>query len=257
MARERGQLKFNKRRIRGFTGNELKIMGLVFMLCDHIGYMLIQNSMLYGYNPEFWNMALATPEGHRLYILSMVLRGIGRMAFPLFAFLLVEGFIHTKNLKAYMNRMLLLALISEVPFDLAVFHRPFEIYYQNICFTFWLGLCTMYFIRKWRKSRIKTALAILFFAGISYLIRSDYSVAGIILISVLYLLRKDPSARTVAGAIISAVESAGYYCLSAAAFIPIAFYNGKRGNLPLKAFFYVFYPLHLMIFYLLVLPGSR
>lgn len=253
----RGQLKFNRRRIRGFTGNELKIIAVLCMLCDHIGYMLIENSMLYGYNPEYWSMAIATPEGERLYVLARILRMIGRIAFPIVAFLLVEGFMYTKNLRKYMGRVLALALISEVPFDLAVFHRAFEFSYQNVCFTLYLGLCSMWLMRRWRRNPILPYLAIALTGGIAYLIRSDYSAVGVVLISVFYLLRRDRSAKIFVGGLISLVESFPYYCTAILAYIPIFFYNGKRGNLPMKYFFYIFYPLHLILFYGIVYLGNR
>ena len=253
----RGQLKFNRRRIRGFTGNELKIIAVLCMLCDHIGYMLIENSMLYGYNPEYWNMAIATPEGERLYILARILRMIGRLSFPIFAYMLTEGFIHTKNLRKYMGRVLILALVSEIPFDLAVFHKAFEFSYQNVCFTLYLGLCAMYFMKRWKKKFILPYLAVAAMAALSYLIRSDYSIVGVLLIAVFYALRRDRSAGLFVGAVISAVESFHYYCTALLAFIPLRFYNGKRGSAGLKYFFYIFYPLHLLIFFAIVYFGNR
>ncbi len=253
----RGQLKFNKRRIRGFTGNELKLIAVLCMLCDNIGYMLIENSMLYGYTPEYWSMAIATPEGERLYLVARILRMIGRMAFPIFAFLLAEGFSHTSNLRNYMRRVLILALFSEVPFDLAVFHRAFEFSYQNTCFTFFLGLCAMYFLKRFRRSRILSLFFAAFFAAAAWFIRSDYGAFGVIMICVFYLLRRDPSARIFTGVLMSAFESFHYYCTAVISYIPLAFYNGKRGNLALKYFFYAFYPVQLLIFYGIVYLGNR
>ena len=94
-------------------------------------------------------------------------------------------------------------------------------------------------------------------AGISYIIRSDYSIVGVLLISVFYALRRDRSAGLFVGAVISAVESFHYYCTALLAFIPLRFYNGKRGSAGLKYFFYIFYPLHLLIFFAIVYFGNR
>ena len=91
MAAKPIKLKFNQRRLAGFSGNQLKLIAFFFMLCDHVGFMLIENGVLYGQNPIYWELALQTPEGQRWYLAARVLRFLGRLAFPLFAFLTVEG----------------------------------------------------------------------------------------------------------------------------------------------------------------------
>ena len=90
------------------------------MLCDHIGFVLIENGVLYGQNPIYWNLALETPVGQRWYLAANILRYMGRLAFPIVAFLIAEGCLHTKNLRRYILRLALFAVISEVPFDLAI-----------------------------------------------------------------------------------------------------------------------------------------
>lgn len=228
------------------------------MLCDDIGFMLIENGMLYGQNPDYWTLAVQSPQGEKLYLLARILRVIGRMAFPLFAYLLVEGFLHTKNRKQYGQRLLLLALISEVPFDLACRHVLWEPAYQNVCFTLFLGVCALTLIGRMKRLRLVPSLLIMaLFAGVSWLLRADYGAVGVVLIVLLYLLRKDHTIQLWAGAILSAAESFHMYCVSALAFVLIRFYNGKRGTAPLKYFFYIFYPLHLLLFWLLVYLGNQ
>lgn len=78
-----------------------------------------------------------------LYQTDMVLRGIGRVAFPIFCFLLVEGFLHTKNVWKYAGRLALFALVSEIPFDLAFQGEWLFMGYQNIFFTLLVGLLVM------------------------------------------------------------------------------------------------------------------
>ncbi|MDO4265304.1 MAG: TraX family protein [Eubacteriales bacterium] len=252
------KLEFKKRRMSGFTGNQLKLIACFCMLCDHIGYVLIENGVLYGRNAEYWTLALATDEGQRWYLLARILRTIGRLAFPIFAYMLVEGFIHTKNLRAYMRNMLICALISEVPFDLACFHTAYYPYYQNVCFTLLLGLVSMWLMKKTSKlPGIVTILAGGAVSALAGLIRCDYGAVGVGMISVMWLLRKDESAKLIFGAVIAAIDGLSYYCTAALAFIPLRFYNGKRGTAPLKYFFYLLYPLHLAFFYLLVYLGNR
>ncbi len=81
----------------------------------------------------------------------MVLRFTGRLAFPIFCFLLVEGFVHTRDVKGYLGRLFLFALISEVPFDLAFFRTPFDPSAQNVYWTLALGVLAMAGLKHFEK----------------------------------------------------------------------------------------------------------
>ena len=252
------KLEFNKRRLRGFSGNQLKMIACFLMLCDSIGFMLIENGVLYGLNQEYWSLALATEIGQRWYMMARFLRFFGRMAFPIFAFLIAEGFMNTSNVRKYIIRVLLCALISEVPFDLATRHVIYDPSYQNVCFTYAVALITVFMIKKARRLHVIFRLMIMGFgAALAWYIRSDYGALGVVLISLMYMLRDDRMLRLVTGALLSAIESLGYYCISAASFLLIRFYNGKRGSLPMKYFFYLVYPGHMLLFYALVYFANR
>lgn len=252
------RLQFNKRKFRGLSGNQIKMIAFFLMLCDHIGFMLIENGVLYGQNVLYWNQAIATPEGQKWYLAARILRFVGRMSFPLFAYFIAEGFRHTSSAGKYIFRMGFFALISEVPFDLACFGTVYNPEYQNVLFTYFIALIALNFMEK--AGRVSWILAILVaapFGWIAWLIKCDYGALGVGLICLLYLLRRERKIQLVSGAVVSAAESMEYYGISALSFLLLQTYNGQRGEAPLKYFFYLMYPLHLILFYALVYFANR
>lgn len=159
----------------GISSSTLHIVAMILMLCDHICMTLLNN--------QVW------------------LHLIGRSAFPIFAFMAVEGYYHTKNLKKYLLRLFIFALIAEVPFDLmcaGIFFHPFQ---QNALWTYILGILGILVIDQTKK--IKTpfvryplfALTALFvwvfmfvFGQVSMV---DYFGGGIVMILSFYLFRGD------------------------------------------------------------------
>lgn len=128
---------------KGLSGSALKWIAVGTMLLDHIGAVLIErqvwpllsetgSTVFLGFGMDVW------------YEIDLALRLVGRLAFPLFAFLLVEGFLHTRNVKTYALWMGAFALASEIPFDLAFRGRFLEFGFQNIFFTLLLGLLAVW-----------------------------------------------------------------------------------------------------------------
>ncbi|MDO5426133.1 MAG: TraX family protein [Eubacteriales bacterium] len=223
----------------GISGFTLKIIAIISMLIDHFGSAVVEKGILklpmVAQNPElyaFWNQT------------DRILRAIGRLAFPIFCFLLVEGFIYTRDVKKYAGRLFLFALLSELPFDLALKNGLFVPGTQNVYFTLLIGLLVMVGAA-WCEQHGKPYLAIpVILAGMlaAYLLKTDYSYKGILLIAVLFVFRFERFLQCIGGAIAISWELTGPL-----AFIPIWFYNGKRGKYSLKYFFYAFYPVHLLI----------
>ena len=211
------------------SGTALKWIAVISMLIDHTAEVLMNH-----------NAALTDPIWAQIY---MLMRGIGRIAFPIYAFLLVEGFLHTRDVKKYLTRMFLFAVVSEIPFDLAVFHMPFYWGYQNVFFTLFLGLLALAGIRWGEKNGLwKQALALIMCVGAAKLINCDYGAFGVFFIVLLYMTRYDKKNQTVLGALSLVWELPGIL-----AFIPIRLYNGTRGRCGNKYFFYAFYPAHLLV----------
>ena len=245
---------------RGISGSTLKITAIIAMLLDHIGASLLQPLLVDAARAAgvtTWSarpLILACPN---IAVPYFILRYIGRIAFPIFCFLLVEGFLHTKNLPKYCLRLAVFALVSEIPFDLAFHYTPVYKESQNVFFTLLIGLLVIAFDR-WCHERltaypfINTVLPIIVFlagTGLAEFLQTDYGCIGVIVIDILYQLRRR---RITAG-----ILSAAFLCLSSSLEITaffcvplIHYYNGKRG-LSLKYVFYIFYPAHLLLLYLI------
>lgn len=247
----------NSRKIRFLDSDALKLIAIVTMLIDHIGAAILLPAGM---------MAVNTLNSWiDIYGLS---RSIGRTAFPIFVFLLVEGFFHTHSRKKYFGRLLLFALLSEIPFDMAIYGKPVYMESQNVFWTLVIGFLTIWGIenfcgkhRQWlirgQENRILTNYPIaayvisvcVVFMGVvtAYYLRVDYRLYGVPLIVLFYFGKRAQVPRLftcIAGYLLFLWEP---YCIFG--FLLILFYNGtrkKRGK-GLQYFFYLFYPVHLLI----------
>lgn len=209
----------------------IKMIALTSMIIDHYGAIFQSGTDIY--------------------------RIIGRLAFPIYCFLLVEGYFHTKDVKKYAKRLFLFALISEVPFDLA-FYNKIGFVHQNIFFTLFIGLAAIYFIdNKEGKYNLNKNL-IMAAAGISSMILSvDYSIIGIIYILAFYFTRNYPKSKRISTValvmLLVNLSSSVLQQFSLLALPIIYFYNGELGpkNKVLQILFYVTYPFHLTLFYIM------
>lgn len=207
----------------------LKIIALITMFTDHLAIAA------HGVIP-IW--------------MYYVMRGFGRLAFPIFAFCIVQGFIHTSSVKKYIIRMFAAALISEVPFNMLNYGSFFSGTGCNIMFSFLISLIVLWGISRIKERNVMGILAVLAIVIIgafaAWEIKSDYSFRCVILVAAMYITRFDKKTMLIASAVIllSDVNLIGLCALFA--LIPIAMYNGKRGK-SLKYLFYAFYPLHMLI----------
>lgn len=224
------------------SGNVLKMIAVITMLIDHIGAVVIENGMLQVQNPDALAAILATPQGQAIWKADFVLRCIGRLAFPIFCFLLVEGFQYTRNVKKYAMRLGVFALVSEIPFNLAISGQACSLDSQNVYVTLLLGLIALIGVQKFQREFWKQALVILGCSGLAAILRTDYGAFGVIFIVTLYLLRYETVAQTAVGSLMLCWELPAVL-----SFIPIRLYNGTRGKGNWKYLFYGFYPVHLMI----------
>ncbi len=227
----------------------LKFIAIVTMLIDHTAAAVLMNAIIKPNAPISRDSFY-----YQLYLLYKVMRGIGRCAFPIFCFFLVEGYKHTHDKNAYARRMLIFAFISEIPFDLAFQQKLIYTDHQNVYWTLFLGISMMI---TWERigERVKgdlylttflQMLSAAAFCFIAWWMKTDYDYRGLLLILIFYLFRYDRIMQTAAGALIMYWE----WPAVLTAFPLLLLYNGKRGG-GSKYFFYIFYPLHLILLFLL------
>ena len=229
------------------TSFSLHIMAMVFMLCDHL-----------------WGTIVPGADW---------LTCIGRLTFPIFAFMIVEGYFHTKNLKKYVCRLFVFAILSEIPFNLAMGSRIFYPVHQNVLWSFLISIGLIHWNEKvkekqlWKRVVIGlTSIGIGYVAGLITFV--DFYHAGILTVLVFYFF-KDRKWWCYLGQLLclwyinfEMLGGLSYEVhifgethfiarqgIAVLALIPIWLYKGRQGyhSRMLQYFYYAFYPLHLLI----------
>ncbi len=236
----------------------LKIIAMVTMLVDHAAIGLWFYYWFYhGVDMRGWFT--------NSYILEYrIFRLIGRIAFPLYCFMLVEGFVHTRNVKKYIGRLLLLAVVSEIPFDLAIYHKAIYWDFNNVVWTLLLGLIAISVMYMMAESGFRAVsdnasigmivyyLAPVLACFIAYFLHTDYGFLGVACIVLMYIMNVEKKMSPVISYIlviaILALGSSWTEVAAALGLIPLALYNGKQGHVTngFKWFSYMFYPVHLL-----------
>lgn len=243
-----------KKRI-GLSGSTLKCIAAFAMLVDHTAYVLIYQNLQTNYGEFLTNPSTGPAEFQNWYLTYTLMRMFGRIAFPIFCYVLVEGFLHTSNLKKYLTRLAIFALISEIPFDLALYQTPLHFGHQNVILTMFIGLASIAGMRYlgfddkekqmslWQ--RLLPMVPFLVGFALADVLCTDYGGMGVALIVILYYFKTSRTAQILFGCLLCASNPTALF-----GFIPVHFYNGTKGH-DLKYFFYIFYPAHLFILYLL------
>jgi len=215
----------------------LKLTASVLMIADHAANQFpVQTGNI------ILNFGLFTADLHTC------ITNVSRICFPIYAFLLTEGFIRTHNRKKYGWNLFLFAVISEIAWNL---EHTGTLFYakQNVMFTLlfgYLGLCV---IDAYKEDSLKQFGYLLILLILSAAFNADYGISGFGFILMIFVLRESPVIQAIIG---STILSSRW--IAGLAFIPINMYSGKRGfaSKPIfKYFFYTFYPLHLLIIYII------
>ncbi|HCA05211.1 MAG TPA: TraX protein [Ruminococcaceae bacterium] len=222
---------------RFISGSALKVIAVITMLIDHVALMFMRDSTV-----------VLLSFGKNSLTLYYFLRCVGRIAFPLYAFLLVEGFLHTRNRLKYGVSLAVMALVSEFAWNL---EHTGTLFYseQNVMFTLLAGYLAMCATERFKTDALKLTAIMAVLTAAAFTLHFDYGFQGFAFILLLYLLRDMAVVRDVLGICVLPSQWIG-----GLAFLPVAFYNGKRGFIKgavLKYAFYAFYPAHLFVIYLI------
>lgn len=231
-----------------FNQKVLKLIAMITMIVDH-------TAVCFYYQLPYDTYTL--------------MRNIGRLAFPIYILLAIEAVIHTHSKRNYLLRLLLLAFLSEIPFDLALFHSQTEWEFQNVIFTIFFGVsaCMAFTegINNWKESKPKS---ILFFAltalclYLPYPCHTDYGAAGSIAIFAGYLIKRYTKLKEVpvknicallAAAVILVIKDGAPEAWSLATPVFGIPYNDKLGKLSKaeKWIYRFWYPAHLLLLWII------
>ena len=204
------------------SNNQLKMLACCLMAVDHAALIFLPKE-----SAIYWAMRL-----------------VGRIAFPIFLFCLTEGFLHTRSRKKQSFLLFIFACVSEGPFDIAFGYRWEQ---QNVLWTLLICYLMIWGIELFA-ARLPFQIAIVIMAClVAYFTRVDYRMAGILACLLGYLGRRD---KRVAGSLIPIPLLAQGSAVSVGTLLSTGIlwlYSGKRGAVKMKYFFYVFYPMHLLL----------
>ena len=262
------------------NSDTIKIIAMVCMLIDHIGIGIVEK--IY-YTMTDYNTAMALSR------VDNILRAVGRIAYPLFAYMLVKGFFYTKNRLKHVLNLIVFAIISEVPFDLLGEGTIWDPGHQNVIITLTLGTLMMWALEIVKENGIQNSISnekvrdftyriyalvlVTCVASFALLLHTDYGARGIVTIAIIYMLRDDKLRLLQLGPVLfilnivfvtlitqGNMQATVRYCefeIYAVAAFPIMYAdtglrNEKNGYL-LKWFGYWFYPVHQLVIYLISL----
>lgn len=250
-------------RKKGLSGSTLKLVAIVAMFIDHFAAIILDRYLVSIGILSLNQDTVLLPENRTMliiYCIDLAMRLIGRLGFPLFCFLLVEGYYHTRSKAKYGMRLAMFALISEIPFDLGFKSQVLEFTYQNVFFTLFFGFVMIWGIDEFNtqmkekfEGKLRLFLCILGTVSITVaggviveLLKTDYASIGVITIVLMFLLHKKSFAGSMALGCLALTVRMPVEITSFITVPLVAKYNGTRG-LKLKYFFYLFYPVHILL----------
>ena len=227
----------------GLSTFSLKVLAVITMFIDHFAVLYLTDYK------DLYNLC----------------RSIGRLSFPIFCFILVEGFYHTKNRLSHAILLGIFGLISEIPYNM-MYGSLFNLSKQNVILTLFIGYMVIWaldsismfkidysdvVLKKVSAGRLNALLELaVMLVGfcMAYFLNTSYSYGGILLIICFYVFRKYHIGKAIVNFVFNCgMFGFGIQWFGALSIIPIGLYNERVGKYRWKYFFYMFYPLHLIL----------
>ena len=228
--------RLNREKSRGLTGSALRTWGFLFLIVGAVGRGLIQNGILDLNHMTGESLLEAMDQSGEVMALvsvTLVLQAVESCAVPIFAFLLLEGFLHTSNFKNYFLRVLGVAVISEIPYNLAVGGGFWVTSSRNPVFGMVLALILLYFYGNYGSANVLIKILVTFAAVLwCEMLDIEYGTFIVVLTATLWLMRGKPMYRNFVGCGVAVVCTliSPYYLASPMGFLAVHFYNGERGE---------------------------
>ena len=235
----------------GLHAGNLRAWGMLFAIAGIVSRSILQNRMLgVGLHSmqELMELMQASDAAMAIATVALVLQAVETVAVPIFAFLLAEGFLHTSDWKKYLLRVVGLAVLTEIPYDLAMNGKVLEFGSQNPVFALVLGLVMLYLFERFAgKKLICVVMAV---AGILWavMLKVDHGVPLLLMLCVIRLFKNKRMFMGFSGMAAAALCTgiSPFYLAAPMGFLAIHFYNGERGNSS-RLVNYLFYPVTLLV----------
>lgn len=232
----------------------LRTVGMLILMVGILGRSLIQNRLL-GVGQlstaQLLEVMQTSQEAMMYTALALIIQAMETCAAPIFCFLLVEGFCHTSNFGKYFGRVFALALVTEIPYNLAIYGSVIAMGSRNPVFAMVLGLVVLYVYRRYEDNKLSNSVIKLVVTLAAVLWGNMLGISGgnccVVLVAVLWIFREKPIFRNLFGcmAAASCTMFSPFFLLSPLGFIAIRFYNGEKGP-ENRLVNYLAYPLMLL-----------
>ncbi|MBO5341310.1 MAG: conjugal transfer protein TraX [Lachnospiraceae bacterium] len=258
---------------KGLSTSFIKTIALICMFIDHFAASVMMQLLYHPNHPIMLQIGKWIQADNIMVTYNFIkniyewMRHIGRVSFPIYCFFIVEGFFKTRDRKKYAIRLGICALLSELPFDIALYGKIIYLWHQNVFYTLLIGLLAIWVLDKmaaktdWSlmKHNVMTLLCTIGFVLVAEVLSTDYSGFGVLTIVLMYYVRRIAETKTTYWPPIVLGAGTAFLCLFSPgevwAFIGLPlmfFYHGKKGWNG-KWFFYLFYPVHLIVLAVIVL----
>ncbi|MBR2422236.1 MAG: hypothetical protein IKB09_07790 [Oscillospiraceae bacterium] len=241
----------------GLHTGSLRAWGMLFAVAGIVSRSILQNQMLgVGLRnmEELKSLMDSSDTAMIIATIALVLQAMETVAVPIFAFLLAEGFAHTSDWKKYLLRVAGLAVLTEIPYDLAINGKVLEFGNQNPVLGIALCLVLLYLFTHFAGKKLMCVIVALAAAIWAVMLKIEHGVPMVLMICIIYLFRNKRMFMGFSGVAVAAMCTAisPFYLLAPMGFLAIHFYNGEKGNSS-RLVNYLFYPVSLLIIGLVVI----